>query len=769
MKSMATYSEHILYFVLFLGFFSLTTASTYAEETVAEYTEEDAARLDVVHQFADSVLEYGMDQWSGEDSPLLADGVDVRTHEPVTWRYNGKEYIISNLASQQNLFRTFTGLSNLTDDPRYRRAAEDAVEYHFEHFQARSGLLHWGGHQFIDLRTLQPVGDFDCGKHEFKMNFPFYELMWDVDSEATNRFLRALWNAHVYDWNVLDMNRHGDYNQSAPEGEEVWDHNFDSPDPFFEGDGLTFINAGTDLIYGAGKLFLLGDETSAWKWGRRMARLYVEARHPDTGLGAYQYSKTRRKKDPPEPPTPLTDKLTYSKYGDRAENQFGHQFGEVAREGWVMWGGRIRTIYAINGLVQLTLGESLEGEEGDELIEWTADGLEALAEYSYMPEENAFRPMWADGTDLTGKTYGRTGYYGEKGTEWKPYKPPRNRMMDFLLTYVRAYRLTRRPLLWETARNMASGLGMGDIGSEPGKDVDLTDEGNTPQKIFVLLELNRAEPHSQYVQKARIAADKMVEKRFRKGFFLKDPEYVNAKFNTLEPLALLALDAHLRDKKDEVPPHVGSRGYIHGSFDGHGRTYDSRVIWNQKRSVELYVDEELHGNSGQIGDPQLKDEAWHFDGEKDAIIFEDAPTAFDDNDQFSIAVTAKMFDNRRFLGAYRYHLRRTKFRTRGDDQLEVNLDIDDQKPHYIVITYDGTAEDGRRVLTGYVDGKKVDSDSTEGGSPLSSYEARNLNIGRTQHSEGVYSNVAIRGDVHVFNRVLSAEEIAELAPELDEF
>ncbi|MFW6279670.1 MAG: hypothetical protein ACOC2T_01435, partial [Planctomycetota bacterium] len=159
---MATYSEHVLYFVLFLGFFSLTTASTYAEETVAEYTEEDAARLDVVHQFADSVLEYGLDQWSGEDSPLLADGVDVRTHEPVTWRYNGKEYIISNLASQQNLFRTFTGLSNLTDDPRYRRAAEDAVEYHFEHFQARSGLLRWGGHQFIDLRTLQPVGDFDC-------------------------------------------------------------------------------------------------------------------------------------------------------------------------------------------------------------------------------------------------------------------------------------------------------------------------------------------------------------------------------------------------------------------------------------------------------------------------------------------------------------------------------------------------------------------------------------------------------------------------------
>lgn len=541
----------------------------------------DDARLMIVRDYADRVLEVGRDRWSGEDTPLFTDGVHVDTLGPVEWRHGGERYVISNLASQQNLFRVLVGLSKLLDEPVYCDAAEAAIAYHFDHLADSSGLLRWGGHQFIDLKTLDPVGDFDADCHEFKHHYPFYELMYAVDPAATTIFLRALWQAHVFDWRRLDLSRHGRYGGDPPDA-AVWDQPFADPDPFFEGEGLSFVNAGGDLIYAAGHLRALADERSAWVWGRRMAHMYRKARHPETQLGAYQFSKPERRQQPPNE-GPLEGRLTWSSYGDRAENQFGEQFGEVAREGWVLWGGRVRTIYATTGFMQLGLAESM-GDDGESLATWTADGLEALAEYAYMPEANAFRPMWADGTDLTGKRFARSGYYGEKGTAWEPLDAD----MRFLMAYARAYRLTSRPALWTTARAIAHGLGLGDIGERPGVGValDVDHPGDDPVEIFALLELHRAVPDVRYLLRARLVADRLIEKRYHRGFFLPDERHVHARFDAIEPLALLALEAALRGEPGRVPAHVGGEGYIHGRFDGHGRTYDHRVIWNATREQD---------------------------------------------------------------------------------------------------------------------------------------------------------------------------------------
>lgn len=559
--------------------------------------ERDRERLAVVESYADRVLETGRDRWSGEGTPLLADGVHVDTHEPVVWQYESEEFVISNLASQQNLFRTLDGLSELTGDAGYRNAARDAVEYHFEHLVDESGLLRWGGHQFVDLATLDPVGEFDADVHEFKCHYPYYDLLWDVDPDATRRFLRAVWEAHVLDWSTLDMNRHGEYGRDAGGAEPPWDREFADPDPFFVGEGLSFVNIGSDLVHAAGALHELGDEPAAWEWGERLAAMYVKARHPETGLGAYQYTKPRRRDEPPEEgPLPTT-----SNYGDRAENQFRDQFSDVAREGWVLWGGKVPTIYVRNGLVQLRLSERL-GADGARLRRWTVDGLEALADHAYDPAENEFRPMWADGTDLTGRTFDRSGYYGESGTAWQPVPAG----AEFLLVYALAYRLTGRERLWETAREIARGLGIGELGATPGdepnvatdvtggQDGDADRDNDADQggdgasdggatEIFALLELYRATNRPEYVERARNVADRIVEDRYHHGFFLPSADHVNAKFDAVEPLALLALDAVLRGEPDAVPPYVGGSGYVHGRFDGHGRTRDSRVIWPKTR------------------------------------------------------------------------------------------------------------------------------------------------------------------------------------------
>lgn len=539
-------------------------------------TDADRERLSVVEEYADRVLEVGRDRWSGEGTPLLADGVRVADHEPARWRYDGETFVLSNAASQQNLFRTLSGLTALTGDPTYEERAKAVVDYHFEHFAGGNGLLEWGGHRFIDLENLEPIGHIDNGAHEFKTHFPFYELMWETDSEATRQFLRAVWNAHVLDWETLDMNRHGEY---GLETGDLWDNSFSDPEPFYEGTGLSFINIGADLVHAAGALYRLGGEEGALTWGKRLAGMYVKARHPETGLGAYQYTKPERREEPPET-GPLTGNLTNSKYGDRAENQFGDRFGDVAREGWVHWGSRLKTIYVTNAVMQLGLAERLGGE-GRQLRDWIVDGLDALAEHGYVPERNAFRPMWADGTDLTGKRFGRTGYYGEEGTEWKPYGAD----MGFLLSYVRGYRLSGRNRLWETARDIADGLGIGDVGAEPSGDVSLETavDDPTPEEVFALLELYRTSRDPAYLERARRVADGLIEERYHHDFFLPSEDHIHARFDTVEPLAILRLDAVLRGEPERVPAYVGGSGYVHGTFDGHGRTRDTKVIWPATR------------------------------------------------------------------------------------------------------------------------------------------------------------------------------------------
>jgi pectate lyase len=58
-------------------------------------------------------------------------------------------------------------LSNITGDPKYGNAVEEAIRYAFENLQTPSGLLYWGGHAAYDAQADKPLNqallkqDFD--------------------------------------------------------------------------------------------------------------------------------------------------------------------------------------------------------------------------------------------------------------------------------------------------------------------------------------------------------------------------------------------------------------------------------------------------------------------------------------------------------------------------------------------------------------------------------------------------------------------------------
>ncbi len=532
---------------------------------------EDRERLAVVKEFADHVLEHGRDRYRANPTPLFADGINVETGAHVQWILPGnKGVVISDLACQQNLFRTLTALSNLTGDPQYKDAAKAAIRYHFDKLADPGGLLQWGGHRFIDLETLKPSGPAAKGMvHELKNALPYYDLMYEVNPAATVKYIKAFWNAHVLDWNDLYVGRHGKY--GLPLG-DVWAHPLVNLPPLRESIGLSFINAGDDLIYAAGTLYRLTGDEGALRWSKHLAYQYVAARHPKTGLGAYQFTQRKKEKE-------LTDDNdTGEKGGDRARRQFGPEFGAVALEGNILFAGAAGAIYGENALMQMQLAAENDKAASD-LLEWTQRGLLSFARYAYIPEQNLLKPMFTDGADLTGYVFKRNGYYGPAGTELKRYRAN----CKYLLSYARGFLYTHDLILWQTARSIAKGNDLGELGSAPGKNVqvNLATQSANADALFAILDLYRATGTEEYLNLARKIGNNIVRTYYHHGYFTKGRNYLNAQFDMVEPLALLALAATIQGKADQVPPYMAGNGFINGDYqypDGKVKdTYDDYI------------------------------------------------------------------------------------------------------------------------------------------------------------------------------------------------
>ncbi|MBU1467233.1 MAG: pectate lyase, partial [Gammaproteobacteria bacterium] len=375
--------------------------------------------LDYLTHYANTILEHYRDPYHG--TPLFFDGCNTFNNKPVSWKNtDGTEWELSNIASQQNLFRFFYGLSALTNQPKYKQAAQEAIQWHFDHADS-SGLIRWGGHSFLDLKTLNTVGPENKNMvHELKHHCPFYELMYETNPNATSRMIKAIWNCHVINWDNMEMTRHGSY---GLEFDEItfWDKPQNRHlEPLREMKGLSFVNIGNDLVFSAGMLYKLDSDEKALSWAEFLMSQYVNSRHPNTKLGCYQYNRPLKTGDAPEDEN--DPQYTFSFWGDRAQRQFGPEYGDVAKEAWVLFKmdeealNGPEGIYGDCGLAQTLLAREL-GEDGKQLLDWTTEGLEAWAYYAYDANTNEIKPMFADGKDLTGQQIPRYGYYGKKGVE----------------------------------------------------------------------------------------------------------------------------------------------------------------------------------------------------------------------------------------------------------------------------------------------------------------------------------------------------------------
>ena len=552
----------------------LAPALSAAAPTVAE---QDAARMQAVVEFANNVLRDAADHEHKEPNPLLANGVNVFTKERLQWHLPDKRVVIvSDLTVQQNLMRELAALTNLTGDPKYKNAAKAQIAFYFDHLQDAGGLLYWGGHKFVDQRSLT-TAEFKNGVHELKNVFPYYELMYEVNPAATTRYITGFWNAHIYNWQTLEVSRHGEYGHKPG---AQWDQKFDDPAPYFETKGLSFLDAGNDLIYSAAMLYRLAGDKGALLWAKRLAVQYVKARDAKTGLGAYQFTQPRKTEEPTD------DSITMSWMGDRAKRQFGPDFpGHRVLEATMLLNRLAKTIYSENALMQLELAQAL-GSDGKEFLDWTHSGMAAFARYAYIPEKNLLRPMLTDGTDLSGFTLKRNGYYGRAGMVLQPYPAT----PELMISYARGFMLTGDASLWTLARGSAKASDLGDIGAAPGRDVqlNLATRNDDPFALFSLLDIYRQTHTDTYLQLARAIGNNILATRFHHGYFTRFADQIWANIDVIEPYALLALDAAIKDTPDKVPYFINGSGFIDGMYlfpDGTTRSAGDGMFYRARQSA----------------------------------------------------------------------------------------------------------------------------------------------------------------------------------------
>lgn len=252
----------------------------------------DETRRNVLKEYMDTALEYGKDIYNG--SPRIADGIN-RDGEAIKWRVqSGDEVPLADMGNEWELLRTMIAYSETGGDPFYKERAEELYKYTMENdIEPTSGLVYWGSHKAIDLRTGRRTGDASTGIgifHEIELKDMYLTPFYETDEEKTAKMVRDIWMGHVTDWSNLMFNRHGNYNQSHNKA-LTWDDLSQYDDLYYEKDafvrdydGCTFLIAASEYISAAVELYERTGDEKALIWAKRMADRYANLADKKTGI-----------------------------------------------------------------------------------------------------------------------------------------------------------------------------------------------------------------------------------------------------------------------------------------------------------------------------------------------------------------------------------------------------------------------------------------------------------------------------------------------------
>ena len=571
--------------------------------------------LKATRQYANTAIQYGRNRYSCKDMPLFADCIHIehlKAPRSITSHRTGTEpgpTVWSFFHNQQNLMRLLASLSQFTGEGKYVNVAGEAAEYMFNNYWYKeSGLLHWGGHGYIDLVTGNTYG-MKGVVHEIEDVYPYWELLRSVNPERGEMLMKGIWEANVKDWNALHYNRHGDFKKQVDHA-NTWNRFWDGyKDPDISSD-LSFISVGLDLAYAAYSLGYQKQEEAPRIWAERLLNLIIKQRDPETGIWP---------------------NLVHPQISKRGLNIFGRKYPQ-ATEPRVYVGNQLNhTITQMMGMLAIVENAQKYSRLGEmaHIKEAVEKHIIGFLDASYDKESNKLKSIIIDGTDLTdfrieGPFRLEKLYFGAKnGGAFLPQR------ITPLYTSVcaRGYRVSNgRREFRDYLRDMLKAVGIGDIGIEKNSEPLLNFNTNAlePAYIFALVDLFRVEPKLEFLKMAERIGDNLIEARQHpdSGLFTLEDDFIIqnpvmdkpelqephegksvieilgdnhkiANLDSMEPLALLSIYAAQTGKYNIMPGWTAGGLYLKVSSVGHILGKEIQLWFDKPALKQFYKDNNI--------------------------------------------------------------------------------------------------------------------------------------------------------------------------------
>ena len=577
---------------------------------------DDNRFLKAASIFGDTAIQYGRDRYSGKDMPLFADCLHsdhLKAPRSMTSHRTGTEpkpAIWSFFQNQQNLMRLLASLSQFTGDGKYVRAAGAAADYMFNHYwYPESGVLHWGGHGYVDLVTGNRYG-MKGVVHEIEDVYPYWELLRAVDSERGEMLMKGIWEANIKDWDALHYNRHGNFKKQVDHA-NTWNrpwNGYKAPD--ISGD-LSFISVALDLAYAGYSLGYQKQEEAPRIWAERLLNLIIKQRDSETGIWP---------------------NLVHPQSGKRGLNVFGRKYPQ-AIEPRVYVGNQLNhTITQMMGMLTIVENAEKYGRVGEmaHIKEAVEQHIIGFLNAAYDPENNTLKSIIIDGTDLTdfriqGPFRDAKLYFGAK--EGGAFLP-QNITPLFTSVCARGYRVSGgRTEFRDYLRTMFKAFGIGDIGADKNAPPSLN-FGTTalePAYIFALVDLYRVEPKAEFLAMAERIGDNLLQGRQHtdSGLFTLEDDFIlhskvmdkpelqeghegksvaellqdthrTANLDAMEPLALLSIYAAQTRQYNIMPEWTAGGLYLKVSSVGHIVGKEIQLWFDKPALKQFYKDNNIN-------------------------------------------------------------------------------------------------------------------------------------------------------------------------------
>ena len=571
--------------------------------------------LQAAVRFADTAIEYGRDRYSGREMPLFADCLHTehleaprsktsyRTGtepEPTVWCF---------FQNQQNLLRLLASLSQYTGDGKYVKAAGEASKYMFDNYwYPESGVLHWGGHGYVDLKTGNRYG-MKGVVHEIEDVFPYWELLRAADPDRGEKLMKGIWEANIKDWHALHYNRHGDFTKKVDHA-NTWNRFWDGyKDPDISVD-LSFISVALDLAYAAYSLGYQKQEEAPRIWAERLLNLIIKQRDPGTGIWP---------------------NLVHPQINRRGLNVFGGSYPRATEPRLYVGNQLNHTITQAMGMLAIVENAQKYGRVGEmtHIKEAVERHIIGFLEASYDKGNNTLRSMIIDGTDLTdfriqGPFRIEKLYFGAR--DGGAFLPQRISPL-YASVCGRGYRVSGgRREFRDYLRDMLKAVGIGDIGIDNGDDpkLNLETAALEPAYIFALVDLYRVEPTAEFLRMAERIGDNLIAARqhedsglftLEDDFILQNPvmdvpelrgpnegknllevlgdHHKVANLDAMEPSALLSIYAAQTGQYNIMPGWTGGGLYLKVSSVGHMVSGEMQHWFDKPALRKFYADHNI--------------------------------------------------------------------------------------------------------------------------------------------------------------------------------